>query len=79
MVSLVLPFGTVAAVDWILGTAPLLTVFGIAICFPLASFVVMRAALREMGRVIDQVAPKRVALPDDLLGPDETTGVPRPN
>ena len=80
IVSLVLPFGAVVVVDQLLETAPLLTVMGIAVCFPLASFVVMRAALREMGRVIDEVAPERTtALADAVRGPNETTGAPGPN
>jgi hypothetical protein len=79
IVSLVLPFGAVVVVDQVLGTAPLLTIMGIAICFPLASFVVMRAVLREMGRVIDEVAPKQTALPDAKRDPDETPVVSGPN
>lgn len=79
VVSLVLPFGAAVLVDYLIGSAPLLTVAAIVICLPLATVVVSRAALQEMGRVIDAVAPA-TGLPDAAVsGPEESTGVPRPN
>ena len=79
VVSLVLPFGAAVLVDHLIGSAPLLTVAAIVICLPLATVVVSRAALKEMGRVIDAVAPATGSSEDSGSGPEETTGVPRPN
>jgi hypothetical protein len=57
LLIMVLP--TVAAIllDLRLGTLPLLTIFAILICFPLATFLVIRISLQEMDRVIAEVAP----------------------
>ena len=57
LLIMVLP--TIAAIllDMRLGTLPFLTIFAIVICFPLATFWVIRISLQEMERVIAEVAP----------------------
>jgi hypothetical protein len=53
----VLPCGLALAADLLLGFFPLLTIAAIVIVFPIATVVICRAALQELQRVIDQVAP----------------------
>jgi hypothetical protein len=54
---MVLPTVAAVLVDMRLGTLPLVTIAAILICFPLATFFVIRIALQEMDRVIAEVAP----------------------
>jgi len=54
---MVLPTISAIVLDKWLGTFPYITIVAIAICFPTATFLVMRIALQEMDRVIAEVAP----------------------
>lgn len=55
--TLVLPVGCALFLDFWLNTWPLLVMAVGLICIPLATIVVMRAALTELDRVIEEVAP----------------------
>lgn len=57
LLFLVLPLSLALAGDAILGVWPILTVVAVGLAFPIAGFVVSRAALDEMERVIQSVAP----------------------
>ena len=61
---MVLPTISAIVLDKWIGTFPYITIVAIIICFPTATFLVMRIALQEMDRVIDEVAP--------LLPPEAT-------
>jgi hypothetical protein len=54
---MVLPSTSAILLDLWLGTLPLITIAAILIAFPLATFLVMRNALKEMDRVIVEVTP----------------------
>lgn len=56
--SLLLPVGVALLADWLLGTLPWVTLVVGLICIPLASLVVIKAALRDFNRVIAAVAPE---------------------
>jgi hypothetical protein len=56
--SLLLPVGLALLADWLLGTLPWITLVVGLICIPLASLVVIKAALRDFNRVIAAVAPE---------------------
>jgi hypothetical protein len=43
-----------------LGSLPFITIIAILICFPAATFWVIRTALKEMDRVIVEVAPPQL-------------------
>lgn len=60
---MVLPTISAIVLDKWLGTFPYITIVAIVICFPTATFLVMRIALQEMDRVIEVVAP---LLPPEL-------------
>jgi hypothetical protein len=55
--ALLLPVAAAFAADAALGTTPLLAVVATVVCIPLATVLVSRAALLEMSKVIEQVAP----------------------
>ncbi|MCC6458416.1 MAG: hypothetical protein IT328_25930 [Caldilineaceae bacterium] len=57
LVVLVLPCAAAIAVDLLIGTLPFVTIAAILIFFPTAAIVISRAALRELDRVFDEVAP----------------------
>ena len=57
LLFLVLPVSLAIAGDAILGAWPILTVVAVGLAFPVAGFVVNRAAVDEMERVIRSVAP----------------------
>ena len=52
-------------IDLASGYWPIFTLAGIAIFLPLGSFLVGRAALDEMNKVIDEVAPLEEELDED--------------
>jgi hypothetical protein len=54
---MVLPSIAAFALDVWLGTLPFITIVAILICFPIATIWVTRVALKEMDRVIAEVAP----------------------
>lgn len=54
---MVLPTVTAFLLDQWFGSLPLMTLAAIVICFPTATFFVIRVALQEMDRVIALVAP----------------------
>ncbi len=75
--TLVAPVFVALLLDLLLATLPLITMVVAVICIPLATFVVMRAALSELDRVIKEVAPP-VQADDDTASfaaatDDETT------
>jgi F0F1-type ATP synthase assembly protein I len=69
---MVLPTISAFLLDKWLGSLPFITIAAILVCFPTATFLVIRIALQEMDRVIAEVAPP--ILPESDL-PPETSGV----
>ena len=61
----VIPLSLLIGLDVLLGWVPLLTLVGLVIFIPLGSFLVIRTALEEFSRIIEDVAP---------VEPDETDG-----
>ena len=61
----VMPLSLLIGLDVLLGWMPLLTLVGLVIFIPLGSFLVIRTALEEFSRIIEDVAP---------VEPDETDG-----
>ena len=61
----VIPLSLLIGLDVLLGWVPLLTLIGLIIFIPLGSFLVIRTALEEFSRIIEDVAP---------VEPDETDG-----
>jgi hypothetical protein len=61
---MVLPSIAAILLDIWLESLPLITIAAILICFPVATFLVMRRALKEMNRVIGEVAPPRLPEPE---------------
>lgn len=61
LVVLFLPTVTAIAIDLWLDMLPTVTLIVILIVFPLATILINRTALREMDRIIQEVAPP---LPD---------------
>ena len=61
----VIPLSLLIGLDVLLGWVPLLTLVGLVIFIPLGSFLVIRTALEEFSRIIEDVAP---------VEPDETEG-----
>lgn len=57
LVSGVIPLSLLIAVDVLAGWVPLLTLVGLLIFIPLGSFLVIRTALEEFSRIIEDVAP----------------------
>jgi len=57
---MVLPSIAAFLLDFWLGSLPFITIAAILICFPTATFLVIRKALKEMNRVIAEVAPPRL-------------------
>lgn len=68
LLVLVLPCSAAIAVDLLAGTLPFITIAAIVICFPTAAILLSRAALRELDRVYDEIAPP--ALPPTEPGVD---------
>lgn len=57
LLALVFPCTVAVAVDRLTGTWPILTLLVAGFAFPIAGFVVMRSALQEMEKVIQEIAP----------------------
>ena len=74
MWSLLLPVAVAFAADAALGTTPLLAVVAAVVCIPLATVLVSRAALTEMGKVIQQVAPAETAHDEPTPGIERNPG-----
>lgn len=70
LLYLILPFSLAIAGDAMLGVWPILTVVAVGLAFPIAGFVVSRAAVAEMERVIRSVAPA-VSGDSEEVGPPE--------
>lgn len=64
---LFLPGGLAIGLDLGLGLFPLLTLGAMVLVFPVAAYYILRGAVREMNRVIEQVAP---VIPEEDL-PEE--------
>jgi hypothetical protein len=67
---MVLPSVVAILVDYWLGSLPFITIVVILICFPTATILVTKTALREMDRVIAEVTPPlplEEALPETEL------------
>jgi F0F1-type ATP synthase assembly protein I len=62
LLTLIVPVGIALLLDWLLTTSPVITMVVGLICIPLATVVVVRAALSELDRVIAEVA-----LPDQTV------------
>ena len=73
LLTAVVPLSLLIALDILAGLLPLLTIMGLCIFIPAGSFFIVRAALDEFSRVVDEVAPviDEDGLPD---GADATTG-----
>ena len=65
----IVPLAFLIWVDLASGFWPILTLVGTVVFLPLGSFLVGRAALDEMNKVIDEVAPLDEAS-DDMLDSD---------
>jgi hypothetical protein len=57
LLVMVLPTIVAISLDLWLGTLPFITIVAILICFPTATIWVTKVALKEMDRVIAEVAP----------------------
>jgi hypothetical protein len=57
LLIMVLPTLSALLADWWLGTLPLITIVAILICFPLATFLVIKIALQEMDALIAEIVP----------------------
>ena len=57
LLGLVVPVTLALLVDWQAGTEPLFTLVTALICIPLTSVLVIKAAMRDMDRIIAAVAP----------------------
>lgn len=58
LLALILPILIAIGVDVFAGTWPFVTLLTAAFCFPIAGFLVMRAAVQEMHKVISEIAPE---------------------
>lgn len=58
LLALILPTLIAITVDVLAGTWPFVTLLTAAFCFPIAGYLVMRAAVQEMHKVIAEVAPE---------------------
>lgn len=56
--SLILPVMVCVAIDMLFDLLPLLTIISSTICIPLASLLVIKTALSEFDKVIQDVAPE---------------------
>jgi hypothetical protein len=72
LLIMVLPTISAFLLDKWLGSLPFITIAAIIICFPTATFLVIRIALQEMDRVIAEVAPPPLPEGDSPL---ERSGV----
>lgn len=62
LLTLIVPVSFALLLDWLLATLPVITMIVGLVCIPLATVVVVRTALRELDRVIAEVAP-----PDQMV------------
>jgi F0F1-type ATP synthase assembly protein I len=76
LATLVLPVLFALLLDRLLATSPFLTMVAAVICIPVATFVVIRTALLELGRIIDQVAPSEQKTDDAVAANDDGNGAP---
>jgi hypothetical protein len=76
LLILVLPTLLAYLLDWWLGSLPLITIAVVLICFPTATFFVIRIALQEMDRVIAEVAPLESEAPQESENGDESASTP---
>lgn len=60
LLVMVLPTLSAMVFDWWFATRPIITIVAIVICFPTATFMVIRIALAEMDRVIAEVTPPQL-------------------
>ena len=74
LLALVIPCTVAVVIDAAVGTWPWITLAVAALSFPIAGLVVMRAAVQEMQKVIEQVAPERAAEVESSDGNSVTTG-----
>ena len=56
LLTLIAPVSFALLLDWLLATLPVITMIVGLVCIPLATVVVVRTALRELDRVIADVA-----------------------
>ena len=61
LLALMLPMLIAIVVDVLAGTWPFVTLLTAAFRFPIAGFLVMRAAVQEMQKVIAEIAPEKAA------------------
>lgn len=57
LLVLIVPLAAAYFLDNLIGIAPWATIVAIIVCIPLATILVSRAALHEMDKVIQVVAP----------------------
>ncbi len=65
LLFLVVPIAAAIAGDFVFGAWPILTIAAVGVAFPVAGFVVIRTALKEMERVIRAVAPTETGAADE--------------
>ena len=63
--GLIVPVAVAFAADAALGTSPWLALAAALVCIPLATLLVSQAALHELNKVIEQVAPPEEPVPLD--------------
>ena len=69
-----LPISIVVLIDFSAQTFPILTLAATLIIIPFSSFFVLRAALSEFDRVIQEVAPEQPEGPEGPEEPEEPEG-----
>lgn len=65
LLGLILPVAAALVADFIIGTLPYITVAAVVVCFPVAAILISRTALRELDRVIQEVAPSEIETPPE--------------
>lgn len=76
LLTLILPVSVAILSDWWLATSPFLTMAASLICIPLATVVVIRMALKELDRVIAEVAPPDPVEVEDVAPNSNGDGLP---
>jgi hypothetical protein len=71
---MVLPTISAFLLDRWLGSLPFITIVAILICFPTATFWVIKGAMSEMDRVIAEVTPPPAPEPENELAPAPAPG-----
>ena len=76
LLGLLLPVSAAMVIDLSLGSLPTVSIVAIVICFPVAAILISRTALRELDRVIQEVAPPEPEEEDAIDAPGGTPDEP---